>query len=125
MLGKIFSAASLALLAIGSQIQPGHAQSLAAGEKCATGVHAIIARGQGPGNPKSTLDVMVTLQNLILAQIPGSTSLGLPFNYNEDNKFDSVYNGAHLMQSYVQEYHKACPQSKIVVVGYSLVRCRA
>ncbi|KAJ5219729.1 hypothetical protein N7468_008933 [Penicillium chermesinum] len=119
MFDKIFGAASVALIAIGA-VQPSFAQSVAA-DDCATGVHAIIARGQGPGNPNSTLDVMVTLQDLILAQIPGSTSLGLPFNYNEENKFDSVYNGAHLMQSYVTEYHKSCPQSKMAVVGYSLI----
>lgn len=119
MFEKIFGA-GLALCSLGSLIQPAFAQTVD-GDDCATGVHAIIARGQGPGNPKSTLDVMVTLQNLILDQIPGSTSLGLPFDYNEENKFDSVYNGAHLMQGYVEDYHKSCPQSKIAVVGYSLV----
>lgn len=99
-----------------------YAQSVSEDE-CATGVHAIIARGQGGGDD---LNVMSTLSDLILKQIPGSTTLGLP--YDHDNvltdyaKLHTVHDGAVLIQQFVHEYSESCPQAKIVVVGYSMVR---
>lgn len=90
---------------------------------CATGVHAIIARGQGGGDD---LNVMKTLSDLILQQIPGSTTLGLPYDHEnvltDAAKRDTVHDAAVLMQEFVQEYAEACPDVKIVVVGYSMVR---
>lgn len=99
-----------------------HAQSVSQRE-CATGVHAIIARGQGGGDD---LNVLSTLSDLILQQIPGSTTLGLPYDHGNvltnEAKRHTVYDGAVLMQEYIEEYAESCPQSKIVVVGYSMVR---
>jgi acetylxylan esterase len=105
---------------------PTYAQSVPKNE-CATGVHAIIARGQGPGDD---LNVMSTLSDLILAQIPGSTTLGLPYDHAnvlwDDDKRHTVHDGAVLMQEFVEEYVQSCPNSKIVLAGYSMVRqCQA
>ncbi|KAJ5338019.1 hypothetical protein N7452_004747 [Penicillium brevicompactum] len=90
-------------------------------DDCATGVHAIIARGQGGGDD---LNVMKTLSDLILQQIPGSTTLGLPYDHEnvltDAAKRDTVHDAAVLMQEFVQEYAEACPDVKIVVVGYSM-----
>lgn len=110
---------SVALFAISASllIQQGHAQKTAP-QDCASSVHAIIARGQCQGND---LNVMVKLQDAILKQIPGSTSLGLPYNHNGFNKFNDVYYGALMVQDYVNEYVKSCPKAKLALIGYSLV----
>ncbi|OQE07188.1 hypothetical protein PENVUL_c014G06394 [Penicillium vulpinum] len=108
------------LLALILMLIQTHAQSVSEDE-CATGVHAIIARGQGGGDD---LNVLVTLSDLILQQIPGSTTLGLPYDHvnvsTDIAKLRTVHDGAVLMQQYVQEYSESCPQTKIVVVGYSM-----
>lgn len=85
--------------------------------------HAIIARGQAAtGEPGfDPLNVIVSLQNLILKQIPCSTSLGLPYEYGAQNNFVTVHDGALLLQENMTSYVASCPRSKIVVVGYSLV----
>ncbi|KAJ6116006.1 hypothetical protein N7523_006423 [Penicillium sp. IBT 18751x] len=117
MLGMISKIVSLALAVssglVGQQVQ---AQAVAKSQ-CASSVHAIIARGQGPGDD---LNVMVKVQNMILDQIPGSTSVGLPYAHDADDKFTAVHDGALLMQSYVTEYLNVCPESKIALIGYSL-----
>lgn len=107
---------SVVLFAIIS-IQQGQAQKTAP-EDCASSVHAIIARGEGSGND---LDVMVTLRDAIIEQIPGSTSLGLPYDHNGTNKFNDVYCGALMVQNYVNEYVMSCPRAKLALIGYSLV----
>ncbi|KAJ5975305.1 hypothetical protein N7481_009012 [Penicillium waksmanii] len=87
-------------------------------EQCATGVHAILIRGQGPGDH---LNVMVTIQNLVLQLIPGSTSIALPYKHGADDHRIAAGNGAYLMQEYIREYIADCPNSKIFLHGYSLV----
>jgi hypothetical protein len=87
-------------------------------EQCATGVHAILIRGQGPGDH---LNVMVTIQNLVLQLIPGSTSIALPYKHGADDHRVAAGNGAYLMQQYIREYIADCPNSKIFLHGYSLV----
>lgn len=118
----VFVKITRALLLIASAFIETHAQSVSTHE-CATGVHAIIARGQGTGD---NLNVMSTLSDLIMAQIPGSTTLGLPYDHanvlTNEEKRHTVHDGAVLMQEFVEEYAEGCPQSKIVVVGYSMVR---
>lgn len=94
-----------------------HAQSTLP-EQCATGVHAILIRGQGPGDH---LNVMVTIQNLILQVIPGSTSIALPYKHGLDDHRRAAADGAYLMQEYIREYIADCPNSKIFLHGYSLV----
>lgn len=119
MLGSINRTIFLALGAISSSlfVQQAYAQTVPKAQ-CATSVHAIIARGQGPGDD---LNVMVKVQSMILQQIPGSTSLGLPYAHDADDKFTAVHNGAVMMQNYVNDYLKVCPDSKIALIGYSLV----
>ncbi|CAI7662759.1 unnamed protein product [Penicillium viridicatum] len=109
-----------ALSAVTLVLTQTYAQSVSE-DKCATGVHAIIARGQGGGDD---LNVMSTLSDLILKQIPGSTTLGLPYDHGnvltDYAKLHAVHDGAVLMQQFMQEYSESCPQTKIVVVGYSM-----
>ncbi|KAJ5178085.1 uncharacterized protein N7500_000784 [Penicillium coprophilum] len=109
-----------ALLAITLMLTQTHAQSVSE-DDCATGVHAIITRGQGGGDD---LNVLITLSDLILKQIPGSTTIGLPYDHenvlNDTAKMHTVHDGAVLMQQFVQEYVESCPSTKIVVVGYSM-----
>ncbi|KAJ5175796.1 uncharacterized protein N7482_001673 [Penicillium canariense] len=116
----------LGIVAVVSSLvfHPAHRQNVPS-DQCATGVHAIISRGQaGDGETGwDPLNVMVSLQNLILEQIPGSTSLGLPYQYGAQDKFVAVHDGAQLLQNYVTSYLASCPESKVVVVGYSLGAC--
>ncbi|GAD95059.1 acetylxylan esterase precursor, putative [Paecilomyces variotii No. 5] len=109
MIGFILS--SLLLLSPATR-----AQNVSAAD-CATGVHAILARGQGAGND---LDVLSSIQSLLLENINGSTSIALPYAYNSSDKVAAVHNGALLLQEYVQEYVSSCPDSKIFLLGYSL-----
>lgn len=96
-----------------------HAQSVPSSE-CATGIHAILARGEGGGDP---LNVLVSISNLILEQIPGSTTLGLPYPYGNENKAQAVHDGALMFQDYVRQYVASCPNAKILLLGYSLGAC--
>ncbi|KAJ5577869.1 uncharacterized protein N7459_006833 [Penicillium hispanicum] len=86
-------------------------------EMCATGVHAILIRGQGDGDH---LNVLVTMQNLVLQLIPGSTSVGLPYHHERDDHRVVAADGVLLMQQYIREYVASCPKSKIFLLGYSL-----
>lgn len=85
---------------------------------CATGIHVILARGQGAGDH---LNELVSIRDLILERIPGSTSVALPYDHGSANKFLAVHDGALLMQKYIRDYVSSCPDSKIAVFGYSLV----
>lgn len=98
-------------------IHPVHSQFVPP-ERCATGVHAILARGQGPGDH---LNVMVSIQNLILQLIPGSSSVALPYNHGAEDHRVAAADGGLMMQQYVREYVVSCPDSKIFLMGYSLV----
>lgn len=85
---------------------------------CATGVHAILIRGQGPGDH---LNVMVSMQNLVLQLIPGSSSVALPFHHEGRDHRIVAAEGALMMQDYIRKYVASCPKSKIFLMGYSLV----
>lgn len=104
-------------LAMIGLVQETHAQRVPS-KDCATGVHAIISRGQGAGDD---LSVMKALSDKILDQIPGSTTLGFPFDHDPEDKFTAVHSGALMLQGYVADYVKSCPKSKLALVGYSLV----
>ncbi|KAJ6145301.1 hypothetical protein N7470_009196 [Penicillium chermesinum] len=97
-------------------LQPSYTQ-LTPQERCATGVHAILIRGQGPGDH---LNVLVTMQNLVLELIPGSSSVALPFNHGDDDHRVAAAEGALMMQQYIRDYVASCPKSKIFLLGYSL-----
>jgi hypothetical protein len=85
---------------------------------CAKGVHAILMRGQGPGD---NLNVLVSVQNLVLQLIPGSSSVALPYNHGADDHRVAASNGSLMMQDYIRSYVASCPDSKIFILGYSLV----
>jgi len=107
------------VLALGWGVLPVHSQAVPP-ERCATGVHVILARGQGPGDH---LNVMVSMQNLVLQLIPGSTSVALPYNHGADDHRIAAADGSLMLQQYIREYVASCPKSKIFLMGYSLVRC--
>ncbi|KAJ5088242.1 hypothetical protein N7456_011858 [Penicillium angulare] len=86
-------------------------------ELCAGGVHAILIRGQGPGDH---LNVMVSMQNLVLQLIPNSSSVALPFHHGGSDHRIVAAEGALMMQDYIRQYVASCPQSKIFLMGYSL-----
>ncbi|KAJ5974621.1 hypothetical protein N7481_011831 [Penicillium waksmanii] len=111
---KLFQA--LLGVALVGLVQETHAQTVPS-KDCASGVHVIISRGQGPGND---LSVMKALSDKIIDQIPGSTTLGFPFDHDPEDKFTAVSSGALMLQGYVADYVKSCPKSKLALVGYSL-----
>lgn len=100
-----------------SQFQPSLTQETPPSQ-CATGVHAILMRGQGPGDH---LNVMVSVQNLVLQLISGSSSVALPYNHGADDHRVAASNGTYMMQDYIRSYVASCPDSKIFIIGYSLV----
>lgn len=87
-------------------------------QQCALSVHAIVVRGAGPGDH---LQVLSSVRDLIQQKIPGSTVVALPYRH-EDEDVECVRDGALLMQQYVRDYVASCPDAKIVLFGYSLVR---
>jgi acetylxylan esterase len=98
-------------------IAPSIAQTVSS-TNCASSVHLLLLRGEGTGDDLNVLD---TIQNLVLEQIPGSTSLGLPYQHGNSDKQFAAYNGSMLLQQYIAEYATSCPDSKIAILGYSLV----
>ena len=87
-------------------------------DECATGVHAIFARGEGFG---SDFDVLNATSDLVLDQIPGSTSLALPYAHaNLLVKPVDVHDGALMFQDYIRQYVASCPDSKLLLLGYSM-----
>lgn len=83
---------------------------------CATGVHIIAARGstEAPGEGKCQ-----SLSDLIKAQIPGSDDVAVVYpaallEY-ETSETDGVKNMTQMIQSYTQ----SCPNTKIVLTGFS------
>lgn len=83
---------------------------------CATGVHMIVARGttEIPGTGLAGL----TAGNAIALAIPGSdiSAVDYPANFDISN---SVRQGVSDVQAQAREYAAACPESKIVLMGYS------
>ena len=87
--------------------------------KCAERVHLIAARGQGTGDD---WNVLVQLRDPFLKKIKGSTAEALPYPHGGSDKIEDVHAGAELLKTYIEDYHKSCPNTKIVTFGYSLVR---
>ena len=86
-------------------------------EDCATSVHGIFMRGQGTGDDYNTLSAM---SNLMLENINGSTSVALPYDHGDWDKWIAMLNGSLLLVEYVADYVSSCPDSKIFILGYSL-----
>lgn len=86
-------------------------------------VHAIIVRGEslpGDGDP-SPINVLVTTKAEIEKQMPGSSVIGLPYDYFNSDKFAAINSGSRMLKDYVAKYVASCPDARIMVVGYSLV----
>ena len=83
---------------------------------CATGVHIIVARGstepQGEGQTAS-------LSTLIKNAIPGSDSYALVYPALLSPYQESEGNGTIALLQTIQDYAESCPQTKIVLLGWS------
>lgn len=108
---------TLWFLALATFVVSGIAQTVDP-TSCASGVHLLLLRGEGTGDDLNVLD---SIQSVVLEQIPGSTSLGLPYQHGDSDKQFAAYNGSLLLQQYIAEYASSCPSSKIAILGYSLV----
>lgn len=88
---------------------------------CAKGAHLIVARGslepEGPG-------AMGILAEEIIKLIPGSDmeALVYPALYNE--YVESQTEGVRTMNSVVNNYVKNCPDTDLILMGYSQVSTR-
>lgn len=88
---------------------------------CAKGAHLIVARGslepEGPG-------AMGILAEEIIKLIPGSDmeALVYPALYNE--YVESQTEGVRTMNSVINNYVKNCPDTDLILMGYSQVSTR-
>lgn len=93
---------------------PAAAAPIAAG--CATGVHMIICRAStenpGPG-------VIGGVATMIQKAIPGSDSESVTYPATLQNYPSSEGKGVAAMTKLVQAYAQKCPNSKVVMMGYS------
>lgn len=95
------------------------AASLAAAQNstaCATGVHMLVARGSneaaGPGR-------MGIIADGIQEAIPGSNIESVAYPATFDEYADSVNDGVEAMGFALTRYVERCPDSKVVLMGYS------
>ncbi|KAF2758827.1 putative acetylxylan esterase precursor [Pseudovirgaria hyperparasitica] len=119
----MFSVASTITIALGLLSVPSVAQQTAAA-KCAPAgaVHGIFLRGESladDGDP-SPLNVLYQLSDDLYRRLPGSTVLGLRYDFTNSNKLAAAHNGSAMLQQYVADYAASCPDSKISLMGYSL-----
>ncbi|TDZ33039.1 Acetylxylan esterase 2 [Colletotrichum spinosum] len=105
------------VLAFLGVVQPGASTLVprqAAG--CATGVHMIVARASterpGPG-------IIGGVANRVQSQIPGSDMVSVDYPAQLNPYQPSQRAGVTAMTKLVQDYATQCPQSKMVLMGYS------
>ncbi|WZH40508.1 cutinase [Fusarium acuminatum] len=83
---------------------------------CAKGAHIIVARGslepQGPG-------AMGALAEEILKLVPGSDMEALVYPALYDEYLESQPTGVRVMTSVVRNYVKNCPDTQLILMGYS------
>ncbi|CAG7561339.1 unnamed protein product [Fusarium equiseti] len=83
---------------------------------CAKGAHIIVARGslepQGPGAIGELAERMIKL-------IPGSDMEALVYPALYDEYLESQPKGVRVLTSVVNNYVKSCPDTDIVLMGYS------
>lgn len=88
---------------------------------CADGLYMIVARGTtepvGPGS-------MGTLAEDVADRVRDSEVVGLdyPATLSDPAYVESVIDGGRAIKDAVENYHDACPDGKIAVLGYSQVR---
>ncbi|GKT48266.1 acetylxylan esterase 2 [Colletotrichum spaethianum] len=83
---------------------------------CATGVHLIVARGSNepPGSGR-----IGSVANGVVAAISGSQIAPLDYPATFDNYSSSVAVGTGAMKTALTQYNSRCPNSKVVMLGYS------
>ncbi len=104
-----------ALLAVGLLACSSSAQT-----NCTTtGVHMIIARAstEQPGT-----GIIGTVATQVQQQIPGSDVVAVDYPATLENYVTSESQGVVAMTKLIMDYASACPNSKIVLMGYSQVR---
>lgn len=103
--------ASVAALATGA---------IAADLKCVKGLHIIVARGTTE-EPGTGITGMVADE--IAGKISDSQVLALdyPASFTDPDYVDSEGEGATMMKKQILDYHKACPDGKMALMGYSQV----
>lgn len=92
-----------------------------AAAECVSGLHMIVARGTG--EPEGTGSTGY-LAKQVASRIKGSDIEGLdyPATMTDPDYITSVGEGSDEMRETVREYVKACPDTKVAVMGYSQVR---
>ncbi|BGP16667.1 hypothetical protein JCM10213_000417 [Rhodosporidiobolus nylandii] len=83
---------------------------------CATGVHIIVARGSGESAGKGIIGQVATL---VKKQVSGSDSMAIDYPASLQDYQSSSSKGVSAMTSAIQSYLQQCPDSKIVLMGYS------
>jgi acetylxylan esterase len=85
---------------------------------CVEGLYMIVARGSNEPEGEGRL---IAIVHTVMGRIRGSDSLGLdyPATIDDPNYFESVAEGGKAMKSAVEEYHEACPEGRMAVLGYS------
>lgn len=85
---------------------------------CVTGVHMIVARAstEDPGT-----GIIGQVANNVKSQIPDSDIVAVDYPALLSPYVSSQKAGVTAMTKLVQDYAKACPQTKMVLMGYSQV----
>ena len=128
----------LDLLALCALVLPAALAQTTPSASCATGVHFI--GGSGHGNAPSDFGFLSSLAANVLNTIPGSTNYSVPYDkvspslrtallhvtllivcQQSTDYPTAVYSGTTLFTSVVKDYVASCPNSKVVVAGYSEV----
>ena len=86
--------------------------------KCATGVHIIVARAstEAPGE-----GIIGAVSTGVKQKVVGSDSVAVDYPATLTNYQSSEGQGVAAMTKLIQSYAAACPDSKIVLMGYSQV----
>ncbi|BGO98882.1 hypothetical protein NBRC10513v2_003284 [Rhodotorula toruloides] len=83
---------------------------------CATGVHIIVARASTEAAGEGIIGQVATQ---VKNQIPGSSSEAISYPATLYNYLASESAGVAAMTAAIQSYTQRCPDSKIVLMGYS------
>jgi len=81
------------------------------------GVHIIAIPGEGSTNPPYGL--LSSLAASLMKAIPGSSNISMPYNHSETNGIKQTGDATVTLHTWIQQYHTACPKTKIVLIGYS------
>lgn len=81
-----------------------------------TGVHMIVARASTEAAGEGATGQLATL---IASYLPGSDSVAVDYPATLTDYANSETSGVVAMTALIEEYVDSCPQSKIVLLGYS------